>query len=174
MDFPHCLQRRTGVFQVNNGAQGGGQELLLESFAGSEGLSSEFMAWYGFKLLDCRHFFCSGFKQRLFRRHQPYRLPHLQLRLRQHLLFIHLASNWIKLKRYAEEGGLPIDTNAAKRAIRPFVIRRKNWLLSDTPSAQLCSSVETANANGQEPYAWPRHALERLPVASSVEDYEAL
>ncbi|WP_256584499.1 transposase domain-containing protein [Pseudomonas sp. SWI6] len=34
--------------------------------------------------------------------------------------------------------------------------------------------VETAKANGQEPYAWLRHALERLPQACSVEDYEAL
>ncbi|VVM94940.1 hypothetical protein PS655_03015 [Pseudomonas fluorescens] len=41
-------------------------------------------------------------------------------------------------------------------------------------SAQLYSLVETAKANGQEPYAWLRHALERLPLASSVEDYEAL
>ncbi|WP_154660070.1 transposase domain-containing protein, partial [Pseudomonas parafulva] len=39
---------------------------------------------------------------------------------------------------------------------------------------QLYSLVETAKANGQEPYAWLRHALERLPQASSVEDYEAL
>ncbi|WP_146050490.1 transposase domain-containing protein, partial [Pseudomonas putida] len=38
----------------------------------------------------------------------------------------------------------------------------------------LYSLVETAKANGQEPYAWLRHALERLPLASSVEDYEAL
>jgi hypothetical protein len=29
-------------------------------------------------------------------------------------------------------------------------------------------------ANGQEPYAWLRHTLERLPLAKSVEDYEAL
>ncbi|PTU80092.1 hypothetical protein DBO86_04635, partial [Pseudomonas indoloxydans] len=28
--------------------------------------------------------------------------------------------------------------------------------------------------NGQEPYAWLRHILERLPTASSIEDYEAL
>ncbi|HDS1772735.1 TPA: transposase domain-containing protein, partial [Pseudomonas putida] len=66
-----------------------------------------------------------------------------------------------------------------ERAIRPFVIGRKNWLFSDTPkgataSAQLYSLVETAKANGQEPYAWLRHALERLPQACSVEDYEAL
>lgn len=71
------------------------------------------------------------------------------------------------------------DNNAAERAIRPFVIGRKNWLFSDTPkgavaSAQLYSLVETAKANGQEPYAWLRHALEQLPHASTVGDYEAL
>ncbi|MCW8276801.1 IS66 family transposase [Pseudomonas sp. PCH199] len=91
----------------------------------------------------------------------------------------YLASNWNKLERYVEEGYLPIDNNAAERAIRPFVIRRKNWLFSDTPkgataSAQLYSLVETAKANGQEPYAWLRHVLERLPLATSIEDYEAL
>lgn len=53
------------------------------------------------------------------------------------------------------------------------------WLFSDTPkgataSAQLYSLVETAKANGQEPYAWLRHVLERLPQARSLEDYEAL
>jgi hypothetical protein len=91
----------------------------------------------------------------------------------------YLASNWNKLERYVEEGYLPIDNNAAERAIRPFVIGRKNWLFSDTPkgakvSAQLYSLVETAKANDHEPYAWLRHALERLPLATSVEDYEAL
>ncbi|WP_172641504.1 transposase domain-containing protein, partial [Pseudomonas syringae] len=34
--------------------------------------------------------------------------------------------------------------------------------------------VETAKLNGQEPYTWLRHVLERLPPAASVEDYEAL
>ncbi len=91
----------------------------------------------------------------------------------------YLASNWIKLVRYTEAGYLPINNNAAERAIRPFVIGRKNWLFSDTPKgamagAQLYSLVETAKANGQEPYAWLRHALERLPTATSVDDYEAL
>lgn len=91
----------------------------------------------------------------------------------------YLANNWNKLERYVEEGYLPIDNNPAERAIRPFVIGRKNWLFSDTPngataSARLYSLVETAKANGQEPYAWLRHTLERLPQAVSVEDYEAL
>ena len=91
----------------------------------------------------------------------------------------YLVSNWDKLVRYTEGGYLPIDNNAAERAIRPFVIGRKNWLFSDTPkgataSAQLYSSVETAKANGQEPYAWLRHALERLLRATAVEDFKAL
>ncbi|POD59611.1 IS66 family transposase [Pseudomonas syringae group genomosp. 3] len=91
----------------------------------------------------------------------------------------YLAHNWTRLERYIEAGFLPIDNNAAERAIRPFAIGRKAWLFSDTPkgataSAQIYSLVETAKLNGQEPYTWLRHVLERLPHAASVEDYEAL
>ncbi|MGE6531124.1 IS66 family transposase [Pseudomonas sp. NPDC077382] len=91
----------------------------------------------------------------------------------------YLASNWSRLVRYVEGGQLPIDNNRAENAIRPFVIGRKNWLFSDTPkgataSAQIYSLIETAKANGREPYAWLRYILERLPAASSVESYEAL
>ena len=91
----------------------------------------------------------------------------------------YLASNWSRLERYVEAGHLPIDNNRAENAIRPFVIGRKNWLFSDTPkgataSAQIYSLIETAKANGQEPYAYLRHILERLPQATSVEGYEAL
>ncbi|MBZ9783668.1 IS66 family transposase [Pseudomonas sp. REP124] len=106
-------------------------------------------------------------------------LPHMTTQNALGKAVNYLANNWNKLERYVEEGYLPIDNNTAERAIRPFVIGRKNWLFSDTPkgataSAQLYSLVKTAKANGQEPYAWLRHALERLPQASSVEDYEAL
>ena len=88
-------------------------------------------------------------------------------------------ARWAALTRYTTDGHIEIDNNAAERAIRPFVIGRKNWLFSDTPkgataSAQIYSLIETAKANGQEPYAWLRHILERLPAASRVEDYEAL
>ncbi|HEP8861237.1 TPA: IS66 family transposase [Pseudomonas aeruginosa] len=91
----------------------------------------------------------------------------------------YLASNWSRLARYVEGGHLPLDNNRAENAIRPFVIGRKNWLFSDTPkgataSAQIYSLVETAKANGREPYAWLRYILDRLPSASRVEDYEAL
>lgn len=91
----------------------------------------------------------------------------------------YLASNWSKLERYTEAGFLPIDNIRAERAVKPFVIGRKNWMFSDTPkgataSAQIYSLVETAKANGQEPFTWQRHVLDRLPQATSVEDFEAL
>ncbi|MEE4159718.1 IS66 family transposase, partial [Pseudomonas viridiflava] len=91
----------------------------------------------------------------------------------------YLANNRNRLERYVEAGYLPIDNNAAERAIKPFVIGRKAWLFSDTvngatASAKIYSLVETAKVNGQEPYTWLRHVLERLPQAQSVEDYEAL
>lgn len=37
-----------------------------------------------------------------------------------------LARNWCKLACYVEVGYSPIDNNAAERAIRSFVIERKN------------------------------------------------
>jgi hypothetical protein len=60
-----------------------------------------------------------------------------------------------------------------------LVVRRKNWLFSGTPagaqaSALLYSLVETAKANGLEPYGYLRNIFEKLPHAVTVEDIEAL
>jgi transposase len=38
----------------------------------------------------------------------------------------------------------------------------------------LYSLIETAKANKLEPYAYLRYIFDRLPVASSLADYEAL
>jgi hypothetical protein len=78
-----------------------------------------------------------------------------------------------------KRGFLPIDNNAAERSIKPFVIGRKAWLFSDTPkgataSAQVYGLAKTAKLNGNRSITWLRHVMERLPYASSVDDYEAL
>ena len=57
--------------------------------------------------------------------------------------------------------------------------KRKNWLFSDTvqgaqASANLYSLIETAKANGLEPYAYLRHVFTLLPQATTVADIEAL
>jgi transposase len=58
-----------------------------------------------------------------------------------------------KLVTYLKDGRINIDNNRAERAVKPFVIGRKNWLFSNTPrgaraSAILYSIIETAKTNG--------------------------
>lgn len=91
----------------------------------------------------------------------------------------YLHGYWPRLIRYTERGDLPIDNNPAENAIRPFIIGRKAWMFSDTPagahaSALLYSLIETAKANGLEPFTWLRRVLRRLPEATTADHYEAL
>jgi transposase len=91
----------------------------------------------------------------------------------------YLSAQWPKLVRFVEDGSFPIDNNAAENAIRPFVVGRRNWLFADTvggatASANLYSLIETAKANGIEPYRYLCALFAALPKASRLEDYEAL
>jgi len=91
----------------------------------------------------------------------------------------YLDKQWPKLVRFLEDGRIPLDTNAVENAIRPFVMGRKNWLFADTvrgaeSSANLYSLLQSAKANGHEPFAYLRHVLQRLPVAETADDYQAL
>ncbi|MGH7423258.1 MAG: IS66 family transposase, partial [Candidatus Methylomirabilales bacterium] len=91
----------------------------------------------------------------------------------------YLAGEWPKLVRFVDDGRYPIDNNACENAIRPFVVGRRNWLFADTvagatASANLYSLIETAKANGIEPYRYLCALFAALPIASSLEDYEAL
>lgn len=77
---------------------------------------------------------------------------------------------WPELSRYTANGEWPIDNNLAENAIRPFVIGRKAWLFSNsqrgaTASANLYSLIETAKANGKEPYSYLSWLFEKLPDA---------
>ncbi len=91
----------------------------------------------------------------------------------------YLLEQWPKLIRYVENGSLSIDNNATERAIRPFVIGRRNWLFADTQkgaaaSANLYSLIETAKANGIEPYTYLRYLFKALPAAQSAAQLEAI
>jgi transposase len=88
-------------------------------------------------------------------------------------------NNWERLIRYLENGLLLPDNNLVENAIRPFVLGRKNWLFSGHPrgaeaSANLYSLIETAKANGLEPYRYLRFLFEKLPYAKTEDDYRAL
>ena len=91
----------------------------------------------------------------------------------------YLAADWPRLVRYLQDGRVEISNVLCENAIRPFVIGRKAWLFSDTPagahaSAKLYSIIETAKAAGIEPYAYLRHIFEKLPLAKTLADIEAL
>lgn len=91
----------------------------------------------------------------------------------------YLDDYWPRLIRYTERGDLPIDNNPAENAIRPFAVGRRAWLFADTPagahaSAVIYSLIETAKANGLEPYAWFKRVLTDLPQAKTFEAMETL
>ena len=91
----------------------------------------------------------------------------------------YLLGQWPKLIRFVDDGLYPIDNNLCENAIRPFVIGRRNWLFADTvggatASANLYSLIETAKANGIEPFRYLRALFKQLPRARSADDYAAL
>ena len=91
----------------------------------------------------------------------------------------YMHTQWPRLIRYLEHGEYPIDNNPAENAIRPFVIGRKNWLFSASQqgaaaSANLYSLIETAKANGLEPYAYLRKIFTELPKATTLAEIEEL
>jgi len=88
-------------------------------------------------------------------------------------------NHWTNLTRYFEDGRLEIDNNRSDRAIKPFVIGRKNWLFNDSvkgaeAGAKIYSLIETCKVYHIDPYTYLRFMLKRIPLAKTVEDYEAL
>lgn len=69
---------------------------------------------------------------------------------------------------YLLDGNCVISNNTAENSIRPFTIGRKNWLFSGSPkgaeaSAVVYSIIETAKANGLNPYDYLQFLFKNLP-----------
>jgi transposase len=91
----------------------------------------------------------------------------------------YMQGQWSKLVRYIENGDWPISNNPCENAIRPFCLGRRGWLFADTvgganASANLYSLVETCRANRIDPYRYLHWLFQKLPLATTVEDYDAL
>lgn len=88
-------------------------------------------------------------------------------------------NQWEKLTAFLKDGRLEIDNNRSERAIKPFVIGRKNWLFANTPrgakaSADIYSVIETAKENGLNPFRYLMHLFEQLPQLPDPTDSEVL
>jgi transposase len=87
-------------------------------------------------------------------------------------------NHWTALNRYLDDGRLEIDNNAIERSIRPVAQGRANWLFvaserGGRAAAALYSLIESAKANGLNPYVYLRDVLTRLPV-TKAKDIDSL
>ena len=87
-------------------------------------------------------------------------------------------NHWTALNRYLDDGRLEIDNNAIERSIRPVAQGRANWLFVASErgghaAAALYSLIESAKANGLNPYAYLRDVLTRLPL-TKAKDIDSL
>ena len=80
------------------------------------------------------------------------------------------------LKSFLNHPDIPMDNNAAERAIRSFCVGKKNWMFIDTisgakSSAIIYSIVETVKANHLKPYHYFDYMLSSF--ADHMDDLEA-
>lgn len=82
------------------------------------------------------------------------------------------------LRRFLEDGSVPLDNNASEQAARGFALGRRNWRLIDTiagaQASAVCYSIaETAKANDLNPYRYFEHLLTEIPkhLSDSTDEY---
>ncbi len=80
----------------------------------------------------------------------------------------------VPLIRYLENENLEMTNNRAERAVKPFVIGRKNWLFCNSPggataSARLYSIIETAKANNLKIYDYLVWLFENIHILPKTE-----
>jgi len=83
--------------------------------------------------------------------------------------FIYLHNQWPKLVRFLEDPRLRLDNNVAEQHVRPIAVGRRAWLFCRSEAgakaaAHGFSLVETAKANGLEPYWYLKWLFEQLPL----------
>jgi len=80
---------------------------------------------------------------------------------------LYSLKRWVALTRYADDGRIEMDNNAAEREIRAVALGRKNWLFAGSDAggdraAAMYSLIGSAKLNGLDPQAYLRHVIERI------------
>jgi len=91
----------------------------------------------------------------------------------------YLRNNWPSLIEYINCGLVDIDNNRAERAIKPFVIGRKNWLFSveakgAEASANLLTLIENAKHYDLNVFNYLQYVFDHIQAALSSKDQDAL
>ena len=72
------------------------------------------------------------------------------------------------LRKFLDDGNIPLDNGATERSVRPVAQFRRNSLFSFTTSGAevmvvIFSLIETAKANQADPYYYLKYLLEQMP-----------
>ncbi|NKB47355.1 MAG: IS66 family transposase, partial [Legionellales bacterium] len=82
-------------------------------------------------------------------------------------------THWNALNHYLHDGRLEIDNNRSERAIKPFVIGRKNWLFHGNDigahaGSILFSLIETCKQHQVDVFSWLKYVLANIHRADTV------
>ena len=80
----------------------------------------------------------------------------------------YMLERWDGLTRFLTDARIPLDNNAAERALRRVGIGRKNWLFAGhdkaaQSTATLYSLIASAEPHGLDTQAYLRGVLARIP-----------
>jgi len=84
-----------------------------------------------------------------------------------------------RLRRFLDDGCIPLDNGKSERVIRSYSVGRANWLFADTiagakVNALIYSIVETAKANQVNIGCYLKYLFEKVPVARNPKDKDFL
>lgn len=79
----------------------------------------------------------------------------------------YVINQWSSLKRFLEDGRLPLHNNASENALRAIAVGRKNYLFAGSDAGAERAAIaytvlSTCVLNGVDPWAWTRDVLEKI------------
>lgn len=91
----------------------------------------------------------------------------------------YILKRWEGFTNYLKDGHIEMTNNISERAVKPFVIARKNFLFSFTKNGADSSAIyfsiqQTARANGFDPGEFVEMLLNKLNTNSTHEEIDSL
>ena len=86
----------------------------------------------------------------------------------------YMLNRWESFTRFLESGAVPMDNNAAERAVKYPILGRKAWLFfgnqtAGETAAKLFTLTKTCNRHHIDPFAYLQDVYARLPTTSAAE-----
>jgi transposase len=86
----------------------------------------------------------------------------------------YMLTRWESFTRFLESGAVPMDNNAAERALKFPILGRKAWLFfgnqtAGETAAKLFTLTKTCNRHRIDPFAYLQDVYARLPTTSASE-----